>query len=849
MDDGKLSEILLKNINEILVQDILSEKYMGFEKSYLNSKKGKKLFLSALDVFLETRSCKPIVLFSRILVEALREKNEWTFYPKNVVEHTLLAFAWKKADKRTDMEELVKAAVDSVDFSNNSNTNFNQDFYFSCKKKQKDEPESFENEVFSNPELASFFGHGHEIYENEYPLLITYGQARLGEYQFPDCVETMIRNFFNILLYDNRSNKFEVDKLKNTEIKVSDELISFYANYPTISLQKTQRARNDWATIVSNKENVKYLQRDKFNPQKGYEMASDIINVVMLLQNFVPISKDEIKHEYDRNKKLSTARDYLLTFLHNFSDPQYGRQWSISAKNETFDSDNLCIAVENNEKAVFNLNIGSMHGSLEYEQKLNKKNNFNIDFLEKNKNNLDFYVLNLSLSSERLFFLRKYGCQDRSEIVFSCNLYDSDEMANVIDFVLSQKLDVFYKFLDFWLSTLPIDDNNMKLTLYEIFKKNTFDVENYTIAAKIVQDVEAMTEEEVASYTDDQFQPESLLSVAVEKNLINTVKEFLKKIDLEKYLYNEAYNAKGMLLNRICKNNLFDMLELFINTEKITQEDIFRDDTCGGGVPFCNVLKKNNYKMLDLIINSVGVCQGKINKNPNYYIYPVLLNNNSEQCLRRLIDSKILSKEQLIDFSYEKTDFLSLLSTNKECDGLLNYVVNEIKFFSAEDFLRMGSQGHTPIIYAILKQKYNNFHKYLKICSHLLSDYRISVYILYFLKLNLDDEAVKCVDYFKINFKDRIKKILKSKNEKGSSVLDFLIINKNKNTLNHFIENLIFEPEDFADYEAFFILTDHIFNSSLLKKRLERDFEVCNEGEPKVKKSRELLANEVLLHD
>ncbi|MDP3532361.1 MAG: hypothetical protein Q8S31_03630 [Alphaproteobacteria bacterium] len=890
LDDGKLSENLLKKINEILVEDIFSRKYMEFLKCY-NSKKEKNRFLSSLDAFLETKSCKPIALFSRILLEALRETKEYTSYPKNVVEHTLLAFAWKKADKRADMEELVKAAGGLADI--NSNTNFNKDFYFSSKKKQKDEPGALDNEVFANPELASFFGYGHEIYENEYPLLITYGQAKFNECQFADCVETMIRNIFNILLYDNSSNRFEVDKLKNVEIKVKDELICFYTNYPTILLQKTQKARNDWATIVSNKENIEYVRN-------GYEMESGFINVVMLLQNCVPIVKYEINHDDDKNKKLSMARDYLSAFLHIFSDSKLGRQWSIQAKNEAFETDKLCIAVANNDSAVFNINIESRHASLEYDQKLNKNNNFSIEFLEKNIKNLDPNVFNLLLSSQKLFFLQKHGYQDRSEIVFSCNLYDSDEMVDIIDFVLSQKIDALYMFLNFWLSTLPTDDNHMKFTLYEIFKKNKFPVENYAIAAKIVHDIEAITKEEITSfrYADDYDDndndndndgSDSLLRVAVEENLINVVKEFLKKIDFDECFQGDLEDEKIYLLTFICRNNSFDMLESFINTGKITQDDMFKLDPAGDEMPFYHILAENNFKILDLIINSVGVDQNEFNGCVNELIYAIVENNNSEECLRRLIDAKILSKEQLIDFGDEKTDFLSLLSKNKECYGLLNYVINEIKIFSAKDFLN----EYEPIDNAILKQNYNNFHEYLKIFGNILSDEKIIQYIMYFVKKNLDDEAVKCIDYFKINFKDRIKKILKIRNEKGHSVLDFLIISKNKRTLNHFMENLIFEPNDFinddgvlyssldlasivgdvdclkiilkhsnirevdmmrknkdqklpwelayenGNYEAFSVLTQHAFNPSLLKKRLERGFEVCNEGEPVMKKSRQ----------
>ena len=149
------------------------------------------------------------------------------------------------------------------------------------------------NEIFSNPELATFIGYSWWTYENPYPILLSYADAVYQGRSFPDCGETTLRNFFNILLYNPKEQIFDIKKFSTViqarKGKFSQELIDYYLKYDTTGSQTSQEARNDWAAVTSNLASVNYLKSALGFDENVCEMNSGITNIMNMILHLVHV--------------------------------------------------------------------------------------------------------------------------------------------------------------------------------------------------------------------------------------------------------------------------------------------------------------------------------------------------------------------------------------------------------------------------------------------------------------------------------------------------------------------------------------------------------------------------------
>ncbi len=67
---------------------------------------------------------------------------------------------------------------------------------------------------------------------------------------FPDCGESSLRNFFNILLYDSEEKIFKASYLKNSKLKFHPRLIHYYQKHLRSKYTNSQQAYNDWAYVL-----------------------------------------------------------------------------------------------------------------------------------------------------------------------------------------------------------------------------------------------------------------------------------------------------------------------------------------------------------------------------------------------------------------------------------------------------------------------------------------------------------------------------------------------------------------------------------------------------------------------
>jgi hypothetical protein len=149
--------------------------------------------------------------------------------------------------------------------------------------------------------------------------LLSYDRAIYHGKEFPDCGETSLRNFFNLISYNNNSKSYDKGILEL--LGANEKLMSFYTNFDTIKKQFNgytdkdgifHEPRNEWAEVVSDLECVIY---EKNNESKKYEIGSkfndekvhNILNVIRKITR--------IKDWEDFNKILSPIlKNFKLTY-------------------------------------------------------------------------------------------------------------------------------------------------------------------------------------------------------------------------------------------------------------------------------------------------------------------------------------------------------------------------------------------------------------------------------------------------------------------------------------------------------------------------------------------------------
>ncbi len=112
------------------------------------------------------------------------------------------------------------------------------------------------------------------------------------EVLFPDCVETVVRNLCNIVIYDDRSNQFILPK------DVSDEKIkTFYSKNNLSSDVDSRDVADAWTAVVEDREFVTYngiIKQDTLTKKKGGNTFIKVKNVENFLEKIEEENKSKI---------------------------------------------------------------------------------------------------------------------------------------------------------------------------------------------------------------------------------------------------------------------------------------------------------------------------------------------------------------------------------------------------------------------------------------------------------------------------------------------------------------------------------------------------------------------------
>jgi len=144
---------------------------------------------------------------------------------------------------------------------------------------------------------------------------------------FSDCVETALRNLFNILLYDTTTRRFDINKL--TDIfgsSVDKQLVTFYQNeLSNPEFIMTPEAHNAWAEVLSNRPGIAYKQAAQGVevlsrvPENFYRLITILTstqNIDMLLTS-LGLAAPTISAEGKKIRFSTNQDDYLIKIKHD----------------------------------------------------------------------------------------------------------------------------------------------------------------------------------------------------------------------------------------------------------------------------------------------------------------------------------------------------------------------------------------------------------------------------------------------------------------------------------------------------------------------------------------------------
>ncbi len=114
--------------------------------------------------------------------------------------------------------------------------------------------------------------------------------TELGNFQFTDCTETVIRNIINILIYYGIVSLEDLSPIFKEYFTVYNSVDKQTGNVPQYFADKMYSGRNAWAKIVSGINGIKY---NEGLPNKWYNMEGDLHNLYQMLALILNINIPE----------------------------------------------------------------------------------------------------------------------------------------------------------------------------------------------------------------------------------------------------------------------------------------------------------------------------------------------------------------------------------------------------------------------------------------------------------------------------------------------------------------------------------------------------------------------------
>jgi len=273
---------------------------------------------------------------ANVLVLALQESRfEAHRYPRYLPEHVLMAFFLKKANYKSDfisifneMREVLteKGIQVLVDGSQQQNDFLNPDTNYKSADYKPGELESKLQEIaewfVQNPEDL-VFSRMESYFSRPFAPILHYSSSTKNQsgQKYSDCGETSLRNFFNIVTYNQKDRIYHIEYLEKNGLSIDEKLKQFYVNHSNAADEITQQHYDDWSEVVSNRQGITYRRPIKringpplVPPGNRYELDAGLDNMLNIINQLL-FSKDPESSPLAQAKFRSDKLDTLCKLL------------------------------------------------------------------------------------------------------------------------------------------------------------------------------------------------------------------------------------------------------------------------------------------------------------------------------------------------------------------------------------------------------------------------------------------------------------------------------------------------------------------------------------------------------
>jgi hypothetical protein len=376
--------------------------------------------------------------------------------------HIILTIAWWSFNNKEGIYEYYCGVNKIINFNKNNfkmdnkhkktkeeiieeinETTFKNDF-IQTKFKTNEDENNLNNNNF-NDILIKLYQHKMSKF-----TLYDFENSKFRNNSFPDCGETSLRNFINILCYDTDKNEFDMNKL--SYLKPNDKLKKYYKVFNTFETQSSQKpfkiefeigkyeklnSRDAWNEVVSNISGVNYNANNNniyYDIAPGMNKLHDPpkVNILVVLNNLFEEGKEWESFKYENSK--------LIDKLENgFGTIKFGKYtWNLI-------DGHFSISIEKSTKNTLNINTDSLE--------------------EKKKQYIEAYTLPMNeLLTKNIY--------DFDELLYYINFENNDDL---IKFFNARKLNTnnynaLFKYMHINFSS--DEKKNMKVDIFNIKKLN-----------------------------------------------------------------------------------------------------------------------------------------------------------------------------------------------------------------------------------------------------------------------------------------------------------------------------------------------------------------------------------------
>ena len=423
-------------------------------------------------------------------------------------------------------------------------------------------PENYINDLYNDElnldrdidfEKALYIADG--LLSNILPIYNQFRSTYKG-HEFPDCGESVIRSFINIIFYDKFTKTFNIDLL--TSKGASKNLIDYYIVFNNFSKQTSTQplqifdqpmnARDAWAFVVSNLPNVIYRIQNEYDIS-GDNDETNFLNVMKALFKGIRTLNDFVNH-IEQEKQGEQGEQGEPEPIINI----------VEHKNPT--------TININYNGNYKITIQERHYTIESIIKESKTFNYShLDDEEKNIINIFLNKSNIYININENFYFIKW---DNDNLIKQFNNFYNDTRINNV--IYTKIFDYLYKkYKDFnnerfrihvnIFKILP-DNFSDKVKKYSEISKfgYTFDIDNNLI--KIQFNINEYLGDSLNNLTNLQ----ELTFFRNFNNKNKSLGESLKGlISLKKLNFPEEFNNNNEPL-RESLNNLNNLEELIIKS-------------------------------------------------------------------------------------------------------------------------------------------------------------------------------------------------------------------------------------------------------------------------------------------